>query len=137
MSWTTPKTDWTADDRFNITDFNRIKNNLTYLYDLAGHAFLITFDLVSMGADMTRYSAFWNVAYFNAFETNLDNINKASFNRDYGVKKTFYANGVFIDYLELNRIENATLDLVERLTERIATLPRLPFRLGAYKQMRL
>lgn len=42
--WQTPKTDWTGTttssgeyvgDRFNATDFNRIKNNLDYLRELA------------------------------------------------------------------------------------------------------
>ena len=41
--WTTPKTDWYGvsedgvyrGDRFNAVDFNRIKNNLEYLRDLA------------------------------------------------------------------------------------------------------
>ena len=32
MAWKEPKTDWTADDRFNIQDYNRIKNNLEYLH---------------------------------------------------------------------------------------------------------
>ena len=44
MGWTTPKTDWQGatnaegvyiGDRFNAADFNRIKNNLQYLRDLA------------------------------------------------------------------------------------------------------
>ena len=45
MAWTTPKTDWYGvtnpsdgvytGDRFNAVDFNRIKNNLTYLRELA------------------------------------------------------------------------------------------------------
>ena len=43
MSWSTPKTDWNGEtvdgvytgDRFNAVDFNRIKNNLEYLRELA------------------------------------------------------------------------------------------------------
>ena len=31
MEWQTPKTNWTANDRFNISDYNRIKNNLTII----------------------------------------------------------------------------------------------------------
>lgn len=44
MAWETPKTDWYGEtdsdgvysgDRFDYRDFNRIKNNLQYLRDLA------------------------------------------------------------------------------------------------------
>ena len=43
MAWQTPKTDWHGStnsegvytgDRFNASDFNRIKNNLTFLRDM-------------------------------------------------------------------------------------------------------
>lgn len=33
MSWSTPKTNWKKKDYINIDDFNRIKNNLVYLFD--------------------------------------------------------------------------------------------------------
>ena len=43
MAWETPKTDWYGEeiegvyvgDRFNAVDYNRIKNNLIFLRDLA------------------------------------------------------------------------------------------------------
>ena len=43
MAWITPKTDWYGEvvdgvyvgDRFNASDYNRIKNNLSYLRELA------------------------------------------------------------------------------------------------------
>ena len=47
MAWQTPKTDWHgavdangvySGDRFNAADFNRIKNNLTYLRGVANQA---------------------------------------------------------------------------------------------------
>lgn len=35
MAWVTPKTDWDRDtDRFNYTDYNRLKGNISYLYQL-------------------------------------------------------------------------------------------------------
>ena len=33
MAWINPKTDWTKNDRFNYSDYNRIKNNLNYLHE--------------------------------------------------------------------------------------------------------
>ena len=59
MGWITPKTDWwgrTDDegvytgDRFNAADFNRIKNNLDYLRNLAIKMYK-EFSLVSLGTD--------------------------------------------------------------------------------------
>ena len=31
IEWVEPKTNWSSNDRFNIADFNRIKNNLEFL----------------------------------------------------------------------------------------------------------
>ena len=33
--WVEPKTDWTKNDRFNLEDYNRIKNNLVFLNERA------------------------------------------------------------------------------------------------------
>ena len=33
--WQEPKTDWTVNDYFNYTDYNRIKNNIAYLREQA------------------------------------------------------------------------------------------------------
>ena len=32
MAWVTPKTNWTEDDYFNASDYNRIKDNASLLY---------------------------------------------------------------------------------------------------------
>ena len=59
MAWETPKTDWHGrknsegvytGDRFNASDFNRIKNNLTFLRDMAIKLYK-EFSLVSLGDD--------------------------------------------------------------------------------------
>jgi hypothetical protein len=72
MAWETPKTDWHgstdsdgvyAGDRFNATDFNRIKNNLDYLRELALKMYK-KFSIVSLGANRTP------VDYFYADEIN-------------------------------------------------------------------
>ena len=61
MAWQTPKTDWHGStnsegvytgDRFNASDFNRIKNNLTFLRDMAIKLYK-EFSLVSLV--MTEY----------------------------------------------------------------------------------
>ena len=58
MAWTTPKTDWYgardssgnySGDRFNLSDLNRIIDNLNYLCDLAVEVGYEAFTLISMG----------------------------------------------------------------------------------------
>ena len=130
--WTQPKTNWNTSDRFNISDFNRIKNNLvfvhTWLSDLVGN-----FSIIDMGEDITNYDGYWEVAKFNAFETNLETLNKYALNRNYGTTKTFYENGLFINAEELNRIESAILDLYGICKGMESGRRRLPFRIGAFK----
>ena len=78
MAWTTPKTDWygTTDadgvyigDRFNAADFNRIKNNLDFLRDLAIKLYE-EFSLVSLGQDRVPGDYFY-ADEINQLEENL------------------------------------------------------------------
>ena len=130
--WTQPKTNWNTSDRFNISDFNRIKNNLVFVHnwlsDLVGN-----FSIIDMGEDITSYDGYWEVAKFNAFETNLETLNKYALNRNYGTTKTFYENGLFINADELNRIESAILDLYGICKGMESGRRRLPFRIGTFK----
>ncbi|MCD7724281.1 MAG: hypothetical protein LUI12_01790 [Clostridiales bacterium] len=130
--WETPKTDWVETDRFNIYDFNRIKNNILYIYEEA-KTIWGDFSIEDMGDDIDSYSAYWDVDCFNAFETNIDTINEHMLSQDYGYRKTFYENGVFIDYSELNRIESAILKMKKIVDGRNASLRRLAFRIGLPK----
>ena len=134
--WHTPKTNWKATDRFNYVDYNRIKNNLTYLHDLAQEVYK-QFSIVDMGADIEDYTGWFTAAAFNAFESNLETINKNIFTQDYGVSQRFFNNGQFIKWDELNRIESATLQMNDLLERQKATLRKLPFRLGAFREVRI
>ena len=135
MSWTTPKTNWTTSDTFNISDFNRIKNNLQYVYENSQMIFG-EYDIIDMGADVESVAVMWDVAVFNAFESNMDTINQHMLNYDLGVKKTFYANGVFITYDELNRLESGTELLKNIIDGWIEGMAMLPFRLGAKRAIK-
>lgn len=130
--WQTPKTDWQASDRLNIKDFNRIKNNLTYLHEQASIEFE-PFTIDDMGADMESITERWRVESFNAMEQNLDTINEHILKQDYGMRQTFYENGVFIGFYEVNRLESATLGMKQVLEGIEVGKIRLPFRLGAPK----
>ena len=137
MAWTTPKTDWVSTDRFNIEDYNRIKNNLDYLYEVA-ITLCIPFEISDMGDDITNYEAYWTADEFNLFEQNLETINNSVYVQEIGDTAFFEPNGLFIDYEELNRIEAATLAIYDLFMNRIKPgLTRLSFRLGTFKEVRI
>lgn len=129
-TWTSPKTDWVSTDTFNIEDYNRIKNNIEYLADII-QTYVGTFTYTDMGADLTNYTGYWNVTVFNAFETNLENMNTASYKQDIGTTKTFYENGVFITYTELNRIESACQLIYDLYETQASSYRTYPFTMGA------
>lgn len=122
MAWTTPKTDWkgsTTDgvysgDFFNAEDFNRIKNNLDYLRELAIKMY-DEFSIDSLGSDRTAKDYFY-ADEINKLENNLKTINNNTLKRAYGTAPTYSDNGKTMDYKELNRLEGAILDLYNRLT---------------------
>lgn len=134
--WHTPKTNWKSTDRFNIEDFNRIKNNLIYLHEFAAILYK-EFAIEDMGPDMESYTQYWEVLRFNQFETNLDLINKNIFTRDFGTSQRFFENGPFIQWNELNRIETAILQINNTLESQKAGLTRLSFRFGQFKEVKI
>lgn len=123
MAWETPKTDWHGSsdsdgvytgDRFNAVDFNRIKNNLDYLRELAIKLYE-EFSIVSLGNDRTPADYFY-ADEINQLEENLKTVNANSLRRSYGNAPTYVDNGNTMDFVELNRLEGAILDLYDRLT---------------------
>jgi hypothetical protein len=136
MSWIEPKKDWTSQDTFNFSDYNRIKNNIAYLRERVVKL-VKPFEIQDMGDDMTSYAELFDASKFNTIEQNLETINNNAYLKDYGTKQTFYDNGVFIAYAELNRIESATLDIYNMLGRQEIGLRRLAFRLGAGREVRI
>lgn len=122
MAWSTPKTDWNGEtvdgvyigDRFNAVDFNRIKNNLEYLRELAIKMYE-EFSIQSLGSDRTPKDFFY-ADEINALEDNLKTINNNSLQRSYGNVPVYVDNGNTMNFKELNRLESAILDLYEKLT---------------------
>ena len=126
MAWTTPKTDWYgvvdangvySGDRFNAEDFNRIKNNLQCLRDLAVKIYE-EFDIDSVCDDKTVTDYFY-ADEINQLEENLNTINSHTMNLSYGATPVYMDNGNIMDFTELNRLEGATLDLYEKIKNRI------------------
>lgn len=138
MAWITPKTDWKATydaagyltgDFVNIEDYHRIKNNLLELREMAA-ALWTKVPHITVGADKT-YKDFYYADEWNLIEDGLDVLATKIGLWDIGYKQTFYDNGRFIDYEELNRIESAELTLYNGMIDSIRGQLRLSFRLGA------
>lgn len=133
MEWITPKTDWSAvdsiDNRFDATDYNRIKNNLNYLVELAE---TLKFHILieDMGEDKAYSSPGFYADEFNLFGTNLDVINKSTYDLNIGQPTTYCGNGKFIGYADLNRIESACLRIRDMLVNDIAKEWVLPITLS-------
>jgi hypothetical protein len=121
--WESPKTDWHyaldseglyVGDRFNATDFNRIKNNLEYLRELAIKMY-DDFTIHALGADRTPNDYFY-ADEINRLEENLNTVNEKSIKGGYGSAPSYTANGNIMDFTELNRLEGAIFDLYDKLS---------------------
>lgn len=121
--WETPKTDWHYEldseglyvgDRFNAADFNRIKNNLEHLRELAIKMYN-DFTIHALGADRTPKDYFY-ADEINQLEENLNTVNEKSIKGAYGSAPSYTANGNIMDFAELNRLEGAILDLYDKLS---------------------
>lgn len=146
MAWQEPKTNWSAQDAFNYKDYNRIKNNLAYLYEQVCEEWG-DFPIEDMGEDLLApedvesnsppEKFMYDAMRFNAFEANVDTINKHMLTKDYGFRQTFYYNGAFPKPEEFNRIEGATLKMNQIAAGKKAGKIRLAFRMGASKGLYL
>ena len=134
--WHTPKVNWQPTDPVNYTDYNRIKNNLEYLHE-RGCILFHVFDIRDMGDNKEGYTDYTYADEWNLLEENLDIINQNTFTRDYGKRQFFFDNNPFIMWDELNRLENAILTIRMIMDSHESGLPKLSFRLGNYKGVKV
>lgn len=126
--WVEPKIDWNINSRFDMRDYNRIKNNLNYLRNL-----FLTLHPRLLWQDMGDDKGYTDYPYaddINRFEDNLEVLNTSFLKFEIGDKKTFYENQPFIDFNELNRLENGTKLLYEYLYGSSQSRPTLKFTLN-------
>ena len=162
--FTTPKTDWTVGtstttyngDRFTYVDFNRIKNNVLYLYELATEIYPINNEIATYVANSEAYAQGGgneNIYHFfylydgetdraledfvyadeiNYFEERIHFLNATMGEIVPQPEKPnyYYDNGVFINATELNRLENITLALQPTLYHMFINRRRLAFTLS-------
>lgn len=132
--WNESKTDWKSGDVFECSDYNRIKNNIYYLKEQAELLCAPVVNFEDMGADKT-YTDFYYADEFNKFEQNIEKINAVVYLQDIGTTQRFFDNGAFISADEMNRLESACVaikDVLDRIDKR-----HIPFRLGAYRDIRI
>lgn len=140
-SWTTPKTDWISTDRYNITDFNRQKNNLIYVAEgirdalgLSENYFQSAID--DMGDDISDYITVWSARRFNAMEFLLREIRVVV--GEGWSQHFYYAGSRFLSAEDCNRIESLTLHYkVDYYDGWINGKTKLPFTLGGDRSIRV
>lgn len=134
--WTTPKTDWSSTDYFNLTDYNRIKNNIAYIRELALEVF-VDFPFEDMGNDKTSYTEYPYADEFTAMEDNLEYIRENTFLFDDSEYKQWYENQRTPNYEDFNRLERACLLFYQGFNSIKENKARLSFRLGAMKAIKI
>lgn len=127
--WQQPKTNWKPEDFFNIEDYNRIKGNLN---EIRSQALILwpDFEFEEMGDDKTYQDYGFYADEMNRFESNVDHICAGTFPFAVGNRQTFYDNQLFIDWKELNRIEEACRLMYSNIQSRIIGRAMLAFTLN-------
>lgn len=132
--WAEPKVDWAETDYINYIDYNRIKNNIEYLRELALKLFP-DFLFSDMGNDKSGYSEIPYADEFNLIEENLEGIRDNTYKFYSTDSKTWYENRPTPTYEDLNRIESACLKMYQGLTKQLELKSRLSIRLGHQRGM--
>ena len=127
--WQTPKTDWQESDFFNVEDYNRIKGNLN---EIRAQAVILwpEFSLEDMGADKTYEDYSFYADEINRFETNVGRICAGTYPFAVGNQKTFFVTQPFIDWQDLNRIEEACRLIYSNIQSRLNGRKILAFTLN-------
>lgn len=134
--WTNPKTYWVSTDFFNLSDYNRIKNNIDYLREKALELY-IDFPFEDIGVDKTSYAQYPYADEFNALEDNLESLRQNTFLFDDSAPKQWYENQRTPNYEDFNRLERACLLFKEGFESQKSMKRRLSFRLGTFKAIKV
>lgn len=121
MEWLEPKINWAVKyseegkykgDYFCLSDYNRIKNNLSYLRELAIQMY------PNFGIDVMETLSREDYFYadiINKLEVNIDMIIAKTFPFKIEQTKRYMSNEPFLLFTDLNRIENTLLYIYHHL----------------------
>lgn len=128
--WIEPKANWSATDYVNTEDYNRIKNNLAELRDMAIRLYPEFSIVVNPDKAQSDYPYADEI---NQLEANLDTIRGHTFPFQTGLRRTYYDNQPYIDWQELNRLESACKLIHDNLQGQATGKRRLSYRLGGMR----
>ena len=126
----TVKKDWNDDDYFNYTDFNRIKNNILEVYNLATLCYNNISRLEVHDISDLTYASIYFSDIVNSLGSSLKKLNEQTLNIAIGTTKTYSANGPCWKSAEINRIESNTEKLYSLLYSLAYGNRHLSFKLG-------
>lgn len=127
--------EWQSGDYFNAEDYNRISANIRYLKAYLDGLFA-NMENISAKEEKTYLSLIY-AREINAIENELDSINRESYGLEIGTKQIYRANGKTPIYSEFDRIESALARIMEKALLHKNNLPRLAFRLGSQKGLKV
>lgn len=140
LEWIPPKTDWKVSydaeghytgDYLEPADYNRMKNNLCCLKELAERLNREVEGFQDMGRDVVYGDSMEPFASsFRVLQDNLDAVNRHSMKLHLGEPERFAPDTASCLKEELNRIESAELRIYEMLTGQRNNKPRLQMILG-------
>ena len=134
MSWVTPKTNWVAGDEVTIVDWNRIRDNVIYLKYLLD-TYYSTLPITEV--ETKTHTGYPKPSELNAIVQNIRDLNNQSVNLPLGSIVTYESNGRVPTAQELNEIEEEIAKIKETFESMIAEMPKLAFRLGNYREIRV
>jgi len=126
--WTYAKTDWNSTDFFEYAEYNRIKNNIIYLIELA---FSINEKWKYPNIDEINIRSLFYAKVFNVIEENLELLANNTFRaNNFEVTKEFFENNTTWNNEDVNRIERTTLLYYYILNSQYSNRSILSFELG-------
>lgn len=133
--WLPPKTDWTAEDYFNAVDYNRIIGNIAYLRNFLDSLFL-DISYINLGVEKD-YRSLLYAREMNVIEQAIQRLNLETYALDIGAEKSYSPNKPTPMYSDFNRIESASLLIYNTMIAHKKSLPRMAFRLGNRKGIKV
>lgn len=129
--WVTPKTNWNGNENeyFNISDYQRIKGNIEYLYDFIkvfDMSNSIPYSMISVNYLTVPKSSFYNNIVENIYYLKdiFPSVNGFKTMRNYVEKQNIWT------FEDLNIIENNLLCLKQVIDSKYLARNKLPFKLG-------
>lgn len=136
QSWIKPKINWIADNYINIEDFNRIRNNIIYLYEASKKYIGYDYE-IEMPPEVT-YSDIAYADLWNMLVSSLKIIREhAPIKDDYDLPREYTNYSPYIHYTTLNDIEKAILFYYDIYCGLDDTIPELAVTLGNYKVIKV